>query len=53
MQINPQIICDRKYNIGQNHYLYAEREKELPNLFQDNLLCAGHAVSKIQCALCM
>ena len=44
MQINSQNSCNSSYNIRQRHYLYAERERELPNLFQDDLLCASHAV---------
>ena len=44
MQINSQNSCNSSYNIRQRHYLYAERERKLPNLFQDDLLCAAHDV---------
>ena len=45
LAIIPQVVCDRKYNLTQDHDFYNWVQRELPNLFQDNLLCAAHDVS--------
>jgi hypothetical protein len=45
LTIVPQDVCHRKYNIPQYHDLYNDRVKELPNFFQDDLMCAAHDVN--------
>ena len=45
LTIIPQSICNTRYSLSDKHDLYNEVKKELPNLFQDDLLCAAHDVS--------
>ena len=48
LEIVSQDYCTRKYQIpwdAPNHDLHTVVRKELPNLFQNNLMCATHDVS--------
>ena len=50
LEIVSQDYCTRKYQIpwnAPNHDLHTVVRKELPNLLQNNLMCAAHDVCKV------
>ena len=44
LTILPQVVCNKRYNLTKDNDFYFKVQTNIPNLFQDDLLCAAHDV---------